>query len=160
MKTERPRPRVALVGLGWIGRHRLQSVVDSALADVVALVEPDPVALAAGCTIAPSALAARDLDEALRLEPDGLVVATPSALHAVHSMRALEQGVAVFCQKPLGRTAAEVLQIVEAARAADRLLGVDLSYRFTTGLTKVRDLIQAGELGRIYSIDLTFHNAY
>jgi predicted dehydrogenase len=89
-----------------------------------------------------------------------VVIATPSALHAEQAIAALEAGAAVFCQKPLGRTAAEAQAVVEAARAADRLLGVDLSYRFTEGMRRIRELIAAGELGRIFAVDLAFHNAY
>lgn len=60
----------------------------------------------------------------------------------------------------MGRTGAEVEAVVQAARAADRLLGVDLSYRHTDAMQKIREIIRSGELGRIFSIDLTFHNAY
>ncbi len=67
---------------------------------------------------------------------------------------------AVFCQKPLGRSTDEVRQVVEAARQTDRLLGVDLSYRYTQGLQQIRDLVRSGELGHIHAADLTFHNAY
>jgi predicted dehydrogenase len=66
----------------------------------------------------------------------------------------------VFCQKPLGRTAAEVRGVVDAARAADRLLAVDLSYRHTEGMRRIRELLRAGELGRVFAVDLVFHNAY
>jgi predicted dehydrogenase len=66
----------------------------------------------------------------------------------------------VFCQKPLGRTANEAAQVVEAARRGNRLLAVDLSYRFTEGMRRIRDLVQSGELGRVYAVDLVFHNAY
>lgn len=47
-----------------------------------------------------------------------------------------------------------------AAAAADRLLGVDLSYRFTDGMTAIADLVRRGALGRVFAIDLMFHNAY
>jgi predicted dehydrogenase len=50
--------------------------------------------------------------------------------------------------------------VVDAARAADRLLAVDLSYRFTEGMRRIRELIRAGELGRVFAADLVFHNAY
>ena len=50
--------------------------------------------------------------------------------------------------------------MVEAARAADRLLGVDYSYRFTDGARELRRRLQAGELGRVFSLELVFHNAY
>jgi predicted dehydrogenase len=91
---------------------------------------------------------------------DGIVIATPSALHAEQAIRALEAGAAVFCQKPLGRTADEARAIVEAARKADRLLAADLSYRFTAGMQKVRELVRSGDLGRVFAADLVFHNAY
>src|SRR5690606_772649 len=91
---------------------------------------------------------------------DGVVIATPSALHAEQAEAALERGLAVFCQKPLGRTAAEARRVVAAARAADRLLAVDLSYRFTAGMQRIRGLVQRGELGHVYAADLRFHNAY
>jgi predicted dehydrogenase len=90
----------------------------------------------------------------------GLVIATPSALHARQSIMALERGVAVFCQKPLGRTALEAGAVVAAARRADRLLGVDLSYRFTRAMGRVRELVAGGELGEVFAADLVFHNAY
>jgi predicted dehydrogenase len=50
--------------------------------------------------------------------------------------------------------------VVDAARAADRLLGVDLSYRFVRGVPELRRAIRAGELGRVYAVNLVFHNAY
>jgi predicted dehydrogenase/glycosyltransferase involved in cell wall biosynthesis len=100
------------------------------------------------------------VDELLEMELDGIVIATPSALHAEQSIAALERGVAVFCQKPLGRSAEEARAVVDAARAADRLLEVDLSYRFTAAMRAVRDLVARGEIGHVYAADLVFHNAY
>jgi predicted dehydrogenase len=91
---------------------------------------------------------------------DGVVIATPSAMHAQQSIQALERGVAVFCQKPLGRDAVEARAVVDAARRANRLLDVDLSYRFTEGMQRIREIVQSGELGRIFAVDLVFHNAY
>jgi len=88
------------------------------------------------------------------------VIATPSALHAEQSIQALQGGAAVFCQKPLGRTSAEVRAVVDAARTADRLLAVDLSYRFTQGMERIRQLLASGELGTVYAVELVFHNAY
>jgi predicted dehydrogenase len=96
----------------------------------------------------------------LSQELDGLVIATPSALHAEQTVMGLAAGLAVFCQKPLGRTAAETRQVVEAARTANRLLGVDLSYRFVRGMQTIHALVQSGEIGEVYAIELVFHNAY
>lgn len=156
-----PRPpRLAFLGVGWIGRHRMEAVARSGLAHVAAVADPAPEMVAAAREAVPGAEVADGLDGLLETGVDGIVVATPSALHARQSIRALEAGCAVFCQKPLGRTAAEVRAVVDAARAADRLLAVDLSYRFTAGMRAIRDRVAEGELGRVYAADLVFHNAY
>lgn len=160
MPPENRRPRVACAGLGWIGRHRLAALAESDLVDIVALADCDGEACARAAEWAPSAARVRTLDEALALAPDGVVLATPSALHAEQSIRALAGGAAVFCQKPLGRSAAEVHAVIDAARRANRLLGVDFSYRYTKGLRRLHDLVRSGALGRVYAVDLTFHNAY
>jgi len=154
------RPRLAVLGTGWIGTHRMQAVINSDAADIVAIADPSQDAMAAALTLATKAEPVTTLDELLELEPDGILIATPTAMHADQAIRALERGVAVFCQKPLGRTAAEVEAVVAAARAADCLLAVDLSYRFTEGIQRISELIRRGELGRIFAVDLVFHNAY
>lgn len=154
------RPRLGFLGVGWIGRHRLESLVQSGWAEVVGVAEPTEAAAREAQRLVPDSRRVDSLEALLDLGLDGVVIATPSALHAEQSMRALERGVAVFCQKPLGRTREETRRVVEAARAADRLLGVDLSYRFTTGMRRLRERVQAGELGDIYAVNLVFHNAY
>lgn len=153
-------PRLGFLGVGWIGRHRLEAIAQSGAAEVVAIADPAAEAAARAAEAAPGAVRVETLEELLALGVEGVVIATPSALHAEQAVVALEAGAAVFCQKPLARSAAEVERVVAAARAADRLLGVDLSYRYTAGVRAVRDLVRGGELGEIYAVDLVFHNAY
>jgi predicted dehydrogenase len=136
------------------------AVADSGAAEIAALADPSAGCMAEAMAAAPAAAAAEGLDELLGMDLDGVVIATPSALHAEQAIRALEAGAAVFCQKPLGRTAAETGAVVDAARAADRRLGVDFSYRHTEGLRRLHRLLRRGELGRVYAADLVFHNAY
>jgi len=154
------RPRLGFLGVGWIGRHRMQAILGTGAIDVAAIADPSPDMAAEAGKLAPAAKLVPTLDDILDLGVDGVVIATPSAMHAEQSIQALNRGVAVFCQKPLGRTAAEVQAVVDAARKADRLLGVDLSYRFTEGMRRIREIIDSGELGSIYAVDLVFHNAY
>lgn len=154
------RPRLGFAGVGWIGRHRLDAIAQSGVADIAAIADPDPHALAAAGAVVPGARQLRSFDGLLALPLDGVVIATPSALHAGQAIAALEQGMAVFCQKPLARTGAETRQVVAAARAVDRLLGVDFCYRHTEAMTRVRDAIGAGAIGEVYAVNLVFHNAY
>jgi predicted dehydrogenase len=153
-------PRLGFLGVGWIGKNRLEAVARSGVAEVAAVADAAPALAREAAQVAPGCLALPSLDALLELPLDGVVVATPSALHADQAVRALERGLAVFCQKPLGRTAPEARRVVEAARAADRLLAVDLSYRFVNGVPALRELVRSGALGRVYAIDLAFHNAY
>ncbi|MFC3076684.1 Gfo/Idh/MocA family protein [Phenylobacterium terrae] len=154
------RPRVGFLGVGWIGRHRMEGMLATGAIEAAAVADPSAEMAQEALRLAPGAERVGGLDELLALDLDGLVIATPSALHAEQSIAALERGCAVFCQKPLGRTAREVRAVVDAARAADRLLAVDLSYRFTEGMRRIRELLAAGELGQVFAVDLTFHNAY
>jgi predicted dehydrogenase len=159
-KAREGRPRVGFLGLGWIGRHRMDAILQAGSVEVVAVADASLHAVMEAGRLAPDAKPVATLDDILGLGVDGIVIATPSAMHASQSIRVLEHGVAVFCQKPLGRTAAEVQAVVDAARAADRLLAVDLSYRFTEGMRRISQLVRSGELGRVYAVDLVFHNAY
>lgn len=154
------KPRVGFLGTGWIGRHRMEAMLGTGSIDAVAICDPSPECAAAAAELAPDAAQLGSLEEMLERRLDGIVIATPSALHAEQALRALDAGAAVFCQKPLGRTAAETRAVVETASAADRLLGVDLSYRETAAMQAIADVVHGGGLGRLFAIDLTFHNAY
>jgi predicted dehydrogenase len=154
------KPRLGFLGVGWIGRHRMEAMLATGLVEAAAIADPSPDMVAQAQALAPDAKLADGLEGLLAEDVDGIVIATPSALHADQAVAALERGVAVFCQKPLGRTASEARAVVEAARSADRLLAVDFSYRFTEGMGRIRELVAAGELGRVFAVDLVFHNAY
>ncbi len=153
-------PHLGFLGVGWIGRNRLEAVANSNLAEIAVIADPARELALKASELAPHALLCNSLEELLNAGVDGVVIATPSALHADQTRLALERGVAVFCQKPLGRTAAETCAVVDAARSANLLLGVDLSYRYTDGMQKIRDLIRRDELGKVFAVDLVFHNAY
>lgn len=153
-------PRLAFLGTGWIGRHRMNAVLSEGRAEAIAIYDPLPDMVAAAHEIAPAAAVAGSLEELLRSKPDGVVIATPSGLHAGQSIKALASGASVFCQKPLGRNAEEVSSVVSAAQRADRLLGVDLSYRHTNAMQAVRERLKHDDIGRLYAADLVFHNAY
>jgi predicted dehydrogenase len=143
---------------------RLQALAAAGAAEVAALCEAAPARLAEIGDAHPQASRRAEfddlMDKAAELELDGIVIATPNSLHAPQTVAALERGLAVFCQKPLALDAGEARRMVAAARTADRLLGVDYSYRFTDGARELRRLVASGELGRVFSLELVFHNAY
>jgi predicted dehydrogenase len=154
------RPRLGFLGVGWIGCHRMQAIIEANIAEIAAIADPSPEMAAEAQKLAPNAKLVASLDEIIDVRVDGVVIATPSAMHAEQSIRALTRRLAVFCQKPLGRNTAETQAVIDAARKADRLIGVDFSYRYTAGMQRIAEIVHAGELGHVFAIDLVFHNAY
>jgi predicted dehydrogenase len=153
-------PRLGFLGVGWIGRHRMEAIGRSGVADIVAIADAAPDMRDAAGALVPEAARLDSFESLLDAGLDGLVIATPSAMHSQQAEAALARGIAVFCQKPLARSAAETRAVVDAARRADRLLGLDLSYRHTAAMRHIREQVASGALGKVFAIDLVFHNAY
>jgi predicted dehydrogenase len=154
------KPGLAFVGVGWIGRNRMQAAKDSGLANIVFVSDPSSECISEAKKITDCKISASFQDIINSPDIEGIVIATPSALHKKQSVQAFEMGKAVFCQKPLGRNAEEVQAVVDAAQKANKLLGADFSYRYTAAFQKIHSIIQSGELGKIFAVDLKFHNAY
>src|ERR1043166_8841958 len=108
------RPRLGFVGAGWIGRYRMTAVAQSGLADVAMVC--DPAIQSTQPTAFQDVPWASTFEEMLESDLDGVVIATPNSLHARQTIAALQAGKAVFCQKPLARTAAETREILSVAR--------------------------------------------
>lgn len=154
------KPKLGFAGVGWIGKNRLQAIRKTQVAEIKSVIDPDSRAVSELQEEVRSVQEYSTFDEMLESDIDGVVIATPSALHASQSLAALKKGKAVFCQKPLGRNSREAAEVVEAARLNNTLLGMDLSYRYTDAVQQVKKVIESGELGNIYGVNLVFHNAY
>lgn len=159
-QTAAKKPRLGFLGIGWIGRNRMESISNQNLGEIAAITEPNREMAEKAREIAPDAQVFSTFDELLDSGIDGLAIATPSALHAEQAIAALDRGISVFCQKPLARNADETRRVIETAKKNDCLLAVDFSYRYISGVGKIREMIQSGELGKIFAADLVFHNAY
>lgn len=153
------RPRLGFLGTGRIGLRRLQAVGASGVGEVTAFCDPSEESAARARTAAPGAHRAHALDELLDMDLDGIVVATPSAGHAAQAIAALERGIAVFCQTPIGRSEAEAAAVIAAAAKADRLFGADTVYRGTAAARALKREVESGRLGKIFAVDLVFHAA-
>lgn len=153
-------PRVGFLGAGWIGSARLQALRESGLVEIAGVCDSDPAALAKAIAASPGTLGFDCYADLLARDLDGVVIATPSGLHAAQCVAAFERGAAVFCQKPLAPTLLETRAVLDAARAADRLLAVDFCYRETAALRRAREVVRSGEIGQPFAVELVFHNAY
>jgi predicted dehydrogenase len=152
--------KLGFLGLGWIGRKRLDAVAAEANVRVMAVSDTDREKLQSAQSGYPDARGMTSFDELLECELDGVVIATPNGAHAEQALACLAKGLPVFCQKPLATNAADTERVIAAAQKANKLLAVDYSYRHVQGMQELRERIRAGELGEINAIDLIFHNAY
>src|SRR5690606_16022368 len=153
--------RLGFVGAGWIGRNRMEALLKSGSAEITAIADPAIECLNESKKIAPDAKTFSNIDELIsENEIDGIVIATPSAFHSKQTKLALEKRIPVFCQKPLATNFYDSSDVVNCARSSNLLLGVDFSYRYTEAFQKSDSIINSGEIGNVYSVDLIFHNAF
>ena len=143
-----------LVGCGRIGqRHaahistygQLQAVCD------VDATKANELANQYGCK------AYYTIVDLLQNEPAMQVVSicTPNGLHAMHSIAALNAGLHVLCEKPLAISVYDSGEMIKAAERANRRLFVIKQNRFNPPVAAVKRAIDAGHLGKIYSLQLS-----
>ncbi len=152
-------PRLGFAGIGRAARDGIEALVRSGAGRVAAVADPDRSRRDKALELAPGA---RDVDsfrQLMEVHLDGIVIATPNALHVEQVISALERGLPVFCLKPLARTIQETREMVAASRAADRLLAVDLPYRQTEAAMRLREVVARGELGEPFAGRFVFHSA-
>jgi D-xylose 1-dehydrogenase (NADP+, D-xylono-1,5-lactone-forming) len=87
---------------------------------------------------------------------DVLYISLPNSLHIEWSIRALEAGKHVLCEKPLSRTASEVERAFGAAARADRLLMEAFMYRHHPQTRRLAELVTEGAVGRVRMIRSSF----
>lgn len=120
--------RVAVVGVGYMGKFHAEKLAASPNAELVAVADADgaratEIAAALGC--------ARETDyRALLSKVDAVCVAAPTRHHHAVVRTCLEAGVHVLVEKPLARTLAEADELLEIARAKGLVLQVGHLQRF------------------------------
>ncbi|NNC14023.1 Gfo/Idh/MocA family oxidoreductase [Planctomonas sp. JC2975] len=100
----------------------------------------------------PDALITADLGELLRSGVDAVMVLTPDDQHASVAIRALEAGVAVFCEKPLAISIEDCDRILEVAHRTGSRLYVGHNMRHMPVIALMRRLIQEGRIGEVKAV--------
>jgi predicted dehydrogenase len=96
-----------------------------------------------------------DNSEAILDDPkiDAVVIVTPVSTHHALAKRALEQGKHVLVTKPFTRTIAEGEELMQLADANGLVLLVDHTFIYTSAVRRMKELLDTGELGRLYYFD-------
>lgn len=85
-------------------------------------------------------------------------VCTPNYAHATIAIECLRAGKHVLCEKPAARTYAEALEMQKAQRETGKILNIGVVNRFNTGVNELKKLIDAGKLGNIHHVYVSFRS--
>ena len=94
------------------------------------------------------------------VECDAVYVATPQQYHLEHVQLAVSHGCHVFCEKPLARSGAEALKMIQVARRAGLKFGTGFNCRYSSLHEKARKLVWQGALGEIISARCQYGQNY
>jgi UDP-N-acetyl-2-amino-2-deoxyglucuronate dehydrogenase len=86
---------------------------------------------------------------------DVIAVCSPNGLHAQHAIDGLKAGFHVLCEKPMGLSVKECGEMIQAAERANKRLFAIKQNRYNPPVAAVKDIIDAGKLGKVTSIQLS-----
>ncbi|MBN1630609.1 MAG: Gfo/Idh/MocA family oxidoreductase [Thermoleophilia bacterium] len=145
--------KVAIIGYGYWGPNLLRNYMELAGAWVEWVCDSRPEALAKAACRYPAVAGTTDYEQVLA-DPkvDAVVIATPISSHFSLARAALLAGKHVFVEKPMTGGTAEARELVELAALRGLTLMVGHTFVFSPPVRKVKEIIDAGELGDIFFI--------
>jgi predicted dehydrogenase len=139
--------RIAIIGLGTIGKTHWRVVRGSPQTTLIAVADPAPSALAfARAERVPAYADHREMLERETL--DGVIVAVPNAEHVPVALACIERGIAILVEKPVADSVEAARVMCKAAEARDVPLLVGHHRRHNTAIQCVRQAIRDGLIGR------------
>lgn len=151
MTGARGRGGVALVGCGYWGKNVARNLALLGALDWV--VDESPKVLASVKQAYPGVKTSPSIERVLK-EPkvQALAIASPAALHHAMTRAALLAGKDVFVEKPLALEVAEAEELIALARRKRRVLMVGHILEYHPAILKLKELVDAGELGEIHYV--------
>ncbi|HXJ80031.1 MAG TPA: Gfo/Idh/MocA family oxidoreductase [Candidatus Methylomirabilis sp.] len=140
--------RFGLVGYGLWGRCHAEAIRKAPDALLVAVACASPETAASAARDLPGVAVHRDYRALLaRPDVDAVDVVVPNHLHAEVGVAALSAGKDVLLEKPMAPTVEECDRLLEAARRSGRVLSVGLELRLSRQWGRIKELIDAGDIG-------------
>jgi len=140
--------RIVVVGMGSIGRRHARLLAERNNLRVE-LCEPDPERLQAAAEELGNPPTHADFEVVLASQPELMVLATPHHLHAEQTIRALEMGTHLLCEKPMSDSLEDARRMVEASRRSTSVLTFGFHLHFHPGPRRLKQLVDNGDLGTI-----------
>ncbi len=158
MNNEQKPLRMAIIGAGFISYSHFFASRDIPAIEAVAMASNSKkTANHRGRIFGLPSYTFDRLEEMVdREKPDLAVIASPSACHADQAVAVLKKGCHVVIEKPLAIRLSEVKRIREAAESSKAQVGYAENQTFCPLVTKMRELIEAGEIGDVKKITSSF----
>lgn len=90
----------------------------------------------------------------LELDIDGVSICTPNVFHHLTSIDALRAGKHVLVEKPLAVTLEQGIEMVQTAKETGKMLSVGFQPRYDPNMQKVTSIVQSGQLGDVYYVEV------
>ena len=145
---------VAVIGYGYWGPNLLRNFADCPRASVTAVSDFREHRLEAASRRYPAVSTTSDAKKVINDEGvDAVAIATPVESHYELALEALRAGKHVLVEKPMTQSADQAQKLLQEAEKSGTVLMVDHTFVYTGAVRKIRELIDAGELGEIYYYD-------
>ncbi|MFN2114082.1 MAG: Gfo/Idh/MocA family protein, partial [Anaerolineae bacterium] len=148
-----PPTRVGVIGCGYWGPNLARNFDELPQAELVALADLDPDRRAHMANRYPEAAVLGSHEELLDLGLDAVAVATPVSTHHAIGLAALKSGAHVLIEKPIACSTEEADSLIDVAAAVGRTLMVGHTFAYNPAVELLRELVLAGELGRLYYVN-------
>ncbi len=146
--------RIGIIGCGYWGPNLVRNFLKVPECQVVMAADLDPARLEAVRRIYPAVTTTSSAVHVLDSDAvDAIVIATPISTHYDLAREALRRGKHVLIEKPLTATSRQAEELIRLADEHRRVLMVDHTFIYTGAVRKIREIIEAGELGEIYYYD-------
>jgi len=157
-----PRRRYAIVGTGdratgmW-GRNLVQKYSD--VIEVVGLCDINPKRVAVAREImevqCPTFTDFNQMCD--QAKPDLLMVTTVDGFHSEYIARGLDRGIDVITEKPMVIDEKQCRVVLDAEKRNKRNIIVTFNYRYAPKHQKIKEILMAGEIGRVISVDFSWY---
>ena len=146
--------RIAVVGYGYWGPNLVRNFSSLPGCRVTGICDRYVARLQEASRLYPSVRVTGDLDELLAADDvDGVAIATPVSSHFELASRVISSGRHVLIEKPMTSTVEEAASLIELAADHGVVLMVDHTFLYTGAVRKIRELLDAGELGTPFYFD-------
>ena len=145
--------KFAIVGCGRIAKRHAGHIINNGELVAVCDTNNEKVGLLSSKYKVNSYNSIDDLLE--KEEIDVIAICTPNGLHAEHTIKALNAGCHVICEKPMALSSDDCGEMIKTAEDNNRRLFIVKQNRFNPPVAKVKELIDQGKLGEIYSVQLS-----